>query len=566
MSRERTGRSRRKRRALIRRLIPVAIALVLALLVLLVCAGAELWNKFSYSHTMADLQEYFELTQEDEAAILLNDRFINTKAYMSGGRFYVPLDFARKNICDNYYYDSFEEVLLHTGADSTVSSGIDTGDFIVRDGSAWLALDYLSRLVNLEVTEYDSTPMKAHIGIKDKWEEEKRASAVRDCDIRIRGGVKSDILTSVSKDEEVIILDRMEDWCSVITDDGFIGYVENKDLGEERSFTPQGVNLVEDTEIVHNLRDHRICLGWHQVIGNDGMASLSSVISKTKGMNVISPTWFSLSDTVGGVKNIGSRAYVEAAHAAGLEVWALIDNFQLTDTYEVLGPTSIRNILVGNIMREALTLGVDGINVDFETLSAECGPAFAQFIRELGTECRKEGLVLSVDNYVPREYTNLYDRKTQGEYADYVIIMGYDEHFSSSEESGSVASFNFVQEGIEKTLQEVDARQVINGVPFYTRIWKEGKTLESKAVGMQEAESFAAENGMEKVWNEECAQYYAEKKIGDVNCRIWFEDSQSLKAKLDLMSSHDLAGVACWKLGMEKSEVWDVIGAWMGQQ
>jgi spore germination protein YaaH len=492
----------------------------------------------------------------------MGDEILEEKAFMISDRFYVGLDFAKKNICDNYYYDPFEKLLLHTGDSTTVTSDEYSGDFIIENDEVYLALDYLRRLVRLDVTIFDNTPGQAHIGIRNSWGEIDTAKLRRDCDVRVRGGVKSDILTNLKADDEVQVLERMDDWSKVRTGDGFIGYLENKDLESEGKKTLTPESEIREEEIVHNLRDHSICLGWHQVMSRDANSTLSDVTASVKGMNVISPTWFKLSGTAGGVTSIGSTDYVQKAHGMGLEVWALVDNFEMEDTYTVLGPTSIRRVLVQNLVNEAVSLGVDGINVDFETLNAECGPAFAQFIRELSVECRKNSLVLSVDNYVPKGHTSFYDRKTQGEYADYVVIMGYDEHYNGSEESGSVASFGFVQEGIEKTLADVDPAQVINGIPFYTRIWEEGTGLSSRAVGMDAAEEFVASHGMKKVWDEECAQYYAEKAEGNTLYKVWLEDEASIQAKLDLMRANHLGGVACWKLGLEKKSVWDVISQW----
>lgn len=92
------------------------------------------------------------------------------------------------------------------------------------------------------------------------------------------------------------------------------------------------------------------------------------------------------------------------------------------------------------------------------------------FIRELSIACRANNIILSIDNYVP-EYTYYYNRREQGIVADYVVIMGYDETLPSSETPGPVASLNFVRKGITDTLNVVDKSKVINGIPFYSRVW-----------------------------------------------------------------------------------------------
>ena len=79
-------------------------------------------------------------------------------------------------------------------------------------------------------------------------------------------------------------------------------------------------------------------------------------------------------------------------------------------------------------MADAETYGFDGYNLDFESLKESAGPHSVQFIREMSAACRNNGLILSVDNYVPAPYNRFYDRTEQGIVADYVIVMGYDEH------------------------------------------------------------------------------------------------------------------------------------------
>ena len=161
-------------------------------------------------------------------------------------------------------------------------------------------------------------------------------------------------------------------------------------------------------------------------------------------------------------------------------------------------------------MKEADTYGFDGFNLDFESLKSSAGPHYVQFIREMSVSCRQKGLVLSVDDYVPAVYSAFYNRKEQGIVADYVIVMGYDEHFAGGD-AGSVASISYVENGITGTLKEVPKEKLINSVPFYTRVWteKDGKTT-SKAYGMTAAKKWVDENNVELTWQDKVGQYYGE--------------------------------------------------------
>ena len=108
--------------------------------------------------------------------------------------------------------------------------------------------------------------------------------------------------------------------------------------------------------------------------------------------------------------------------------------------------------MIANLMKDVEKYGIDGINLDIEGIKPAAGPHYIQFIRELSVDCRKNGIVLSVDSYVPSAYTSFYNRAEQGRVADYVIIMGYDEHYAGGE-AGSVASLEYERKGIEDTLK-----------------------------------------------------------------------------------------------------------------
>jgi len=560
--RKATGGKRRARRKFIRKLIPALVAIILIIIIAVMTFSSGMLEKLSYSKEKADLNDYFKLTGGEDTSILLNGEFIEERALCTGGRFYLPFEMAEEKFCENLYYDEHEQALFYTDGNGTSKVTEGDGTLLTKNGDRYISLDYVEQHSAIEVKTFTAPN---HIEIKSSWGEIQVADVVDDTQVRVLGGVKSPILREISKGEKVEIVNPMEEWSEVKTDDGFLGYVEIKRLDNYRTEVETPAVNPSQLNITHTLRDHKICLGWHQVMSTEAsLETLDSVVDRTKDMNVISPTWFSLIDNEGNISNIGSPEYVARAHEKGLEVWGLIDNFNdAVSSFEVLSYTEHRQTLINNLVSAALELGLDGINIDFETLDASCGDGFAQFIRELSIPCRQNGLVLSVDNYVPKEYTSHYNRKVQGQYADYVIIMGYDEHYAGSTESGSVASFNFVQEGIEKTLQDVDASQVINGIPFYTRVWAEGTTLSSEAVDMQTAQNFVSNHNINMVWDDACAQNYGEMVDDGITYKLWMEDAQSIQAKLNLMAANNIAGVACWKLGFETDDIWDVIASYM---
>ena len=139
--------------------------------------------------------------------------------------------------------------------------------------------------------------------------------------------------------------------------------------------------------------------------------------------------------------------------------------------------------------------------------------------------------------------------------------MGYDEHYSGSD-AGSVASLPFVEEGIQRAVDMVPSRQVINAIPFYTRIWTESaEGTKSRAVGIQAALDNLKQNNGVALWDEAVGQYYCSYETTDGVVKIWFEEDRSIGEKMKLYKKYQLGGVAEWKLGLETSSVWSIISS-----
>lgn len=562
-----------------KKLIPVLIAIVLIIVVAAAGFGAKLVEKYSYSKERADLKEYFDLANSDDVAVILQDEQIEEYAKLWDGVCYFDLATVHKYFNDRFYEDKKEGLLLYTLPDAVVSTLIGSDSVSVGgDGSGrdyviaryegdtlYIAADFVREYTNFSYELYTDPN---HMQVYTEWNERQTAVVSKDTQVRYQGGIKSDILTDVSKGDKVIVLEQMETWAKVKTQDAFIGYVENKKLGELMAETPSPVTDYEEPVYESNTRDHKINLAWHAVAGTAGNDTLAAVMENTKSVNVISPTWFALSDNQGNFTSFASREYVNQAHDMGLEVWALVDNFtnEGVSVYEVLAGTSTRTYLIDGLINAALEYDLDGINIDFENIGLDAGEPFIQFIRELSIPCREHGIVLSVDNYVPMAHTDYYDREEQGIVADYVIIMGYDEHYKGSTQAGSVASIDFVERGIADTVAQVPADKVINAIPFYTRIWEtKGTTVDSQAVGMELAQQYIEEHDITTRWDEETCQNYGEYQSGDSYYQIWLEDADSIRVKLNIMQNYGIAGVAEWKLGFETASIWDVIADYMNQ-
>lgn len=602
----RPGPGKKSSRARKRRRNAVIRWLIFIILILAAAGGILIWQRYGASNERADLEQYYELDQEDEIAVVVNNEVIRNEQDASteesdsspapgkvyDGQYYIEYSVVRDRINSRFYWDSNENILLYTLPDGNVSvevgsneytdvTGQKSADYTIlkTEGStAYIALPFIQEYTNMEYEVYDD-PVRAVI--TSEWGEIQTAEIKRDTEVRYQGGVKSPILTDIKKGSKVTVLEDENDWMKVGTEDGFIGYVQTRLLNDIHKET---TSREFDEPVYTNIsKDYTINMAWHNVSNSDANGYILQSIAETKGLTTIAPTWFSLADTEGNVTSLADADYVNYAHQSNLEVWAVLRDFHggidsYDETYEVLSYTSKRTKVINQVIAEAIEKGIDGINLDFELVSSACGEHYIQFVRELSVRCRQNGLVLSVDNYVPQPYNEHYDIEEQGNVADYVVIMGYDEHTDGSYEAGSVASIGYLENGITDALKSVSADKLIAGIPFFTRLWFETPKTEdeldqeagteaasypdkvtSSAYGMDEAAQVVKDAGVQAQWDSETKQNYAQWEADGGTYKIWLEDNQSLEEKLKVIKSNDLAGVAEWSLGMENPSVWNLI-------
>lgn len=561
-----------------KKIVPVIVALLLIVVVGAVLVVGYLLDRFSYSKERMELSEYFGVSG-DELAIVLQDELLEEKVVIKDGRCYFTLEQVRELFSEIFYGDMNEQLLLFTDARDTTSvrfgekqyqngSGVTTTDYVIcylEGEQLYIAADYVKLFSNFSYQLLDY-----HVQVYNQWGIRTEAPALKDTTVRVLGGIKSDILVDVAEGEQLEILERMDTWCKVKTKDSVIGYVENKVLGDENVIVEEPVNDYVAPEYTSLQLEERVSLGWHSIGGPAGNSTLAEMASGTTGMNVIAPTWFSMTDNEGNIRSFGTRDYVDKAHDMGLFVWGVLDNFNYAneedvsiDEYGILSSTTKRQRLIQNVIGKALELNLDGINLDFEQLDSAVSDHYVQFLRELSAQCRNLGLVLSIDNYVPFNFNSYYRLDIQGQVADYVIIMGYDEHWHGSGDPGSVASLNYVTEGLNRTLEDVPAHKVVNALPFYTILWKtEGAKVTDEYITMKNQADFIVNRGLTPQWDEATGQNYSEWTTNGVTYRIWFEDAQSILAKLNVMISKNIGGVAVWRLGYEDKSIWSLLNTY----
>lgn len=538
-----------------------------------ITGGVFLYWKFGPSRERADLTSVYK-ADENETVLYLNYEKQEAVGIYENGQTYLPMDWVSENVNSRFYWDEGEEMLVYALPEEILyadGSSVGSGGqplILAKEDGVYVSMGLVLNYTKVRIQAFDRTDAK-RVFIEDTFENVPMADVRGTVQVRTKKDVKSPILTECRRGDSVTVLETDEKWVKVATPDGHVGYVKNRKLKNLRSETMES-DFKEP--VYQNISlDEKILLAFHQVTIPEANGKLEELLEPSEGVNVIVPTWFTLSSNDGDYESLASRGYVNKAHEKGLQVWAMLDNFSKECSKNVqseilLSKTATRQKLIADMMEEAENYGFDGFNLDFESLKPEAMPHYVQFIREMSIACRERGLVLSVDNYVPSEYTADYNRKEQGIVADYVIIMGYDEHYAGGEK-GSTASIEFVEKGITDTLLEVPKEKIINAVPFYTRLWTEedGKTT-SSALGIYKAKEWIDENDVELSWQEDLGQYYGEHKESETATEyLWMEEEKSLGLKMDLIRKYDLAGTAGWKLGLESPEIWDVI-QWDGKE
>ncbi len=559
---------------------------VLLLVLLIILLGAAFGGKLYMDHyapskEMADLTAYFGNTDDQDVPVVLQDSLSEYHARLIDGIYYMDIETVQKVLNSRFYYGQNDGLVLYTLPTDIVSIPVGGNSWSADGGQTYteeyiparlegetlyLALDFVKKYTNFS---YEVFTEPNRMQIYTQWGDVQMAAVKKNTQVRVLGGVKSEILTQVSAGTQVQVLETLEHWDKVKTADGFIGYIENNKLEEVQTVAQTPVTDYAEPEYTTHKLEGKVNMVWHGIYGTAGNSTLQSMMAQTQSVNVVAPTWFSIMDDAGDIESYAGSDYVTYAHENGWKVWAVVDNFNQegVDPDNFLSSLSSRQNLISQLMAQCATYGIDGINVDFEQLQVESGQNFIEFIRELSVACRTNGLTLSVDNYVRYDFNDYYSLEEQAVVADYVVVMGYDEHYAGSQEAGSVASISYVSHGISSALEDVPADKLINGIPFYSRIWtSDADGLSSRALGMQDIQDFITAHGMEKTWSDADGQYYAESTEEGTRYQIWVEDAESVAAKLTLMQNNNLAGVAEWKLGFETADIWNVIASYMQTQ
>ena len=550
---------------------------LLLFLVFLLIAGVTVYRKYGPVKEYMEEEELFSVNGS-RVAIMYGYELQQATGLMEDGEVYLPCAFVQTILNQRFYWDQKEEILSYVLPEGV--RRIRLGDegsggkklFVFSDGKPFLSADLVLEYTDVRLERFTDGEVK-RVFIMEPPEEDTVADTKGKTALRAGKSWRRLITAEVPKGARLRLIPdhpgagegTKEDqkWQRVMADSGVTGYVLKSHLKNEHqeayedSFVP--------AEYPSLSLGKPVVLGWHQVSVPQANKYLGEAIGSADCLNVVSPTWFTLKGNEGEFESRASSLYVEEAHKAGLQVWALVDNLDESVTLgTLLERTSVRQKLIDGLMEEAEKCGCDGINLDFELLRKDAVDQYLEFVREMYAACREKNLILSVDVPNFASYNWHYTREELAVFCDYIINMGYDEH-TSGDSAGSTASIGFFREGLEETLEEVPAEKLVGGVPFYTRVWRVsgGKTT-SEAMTMKGAAEWVKKNQVELVWDEDLGQYFGAKGDGEGGeRRIWMEEARSMELKVSALREYGTAGIACWRLGQETEDIWEVIGGFL---
>ncbi|WHX98282.1 glycosyl hydrolase family 18 protein [Neobacillus sp. DY30] len=502
-------------------------------------------------------------------------------ALIEGDSIFVPLSFMQENIDNSILFDEKSKSIIITTAEKVIQMPTDSLTFFVnqkpvelqlspiisKDGQLYVAIDPLLAYYPIQykvlgdtgaiwIQKHGDHYVQGEITIEDVHPEKLR--------LRTAPSLKAPYTSEMLKKEAVMIEAEEEGFYLVRKENGISGYISKKYVkkNKEVTITISQKNKTADIPKING----PIQLTWEAVYTkNPDHSQIPDMI----GVNVVSPTWFSLTGTDGTISNLASLEYSKWAHSRGYQVWGLFSNsFDPVLTHEALKDFETRQKIIVQLLHFSQMYQLQGINFDIENVYPEDGHLVTQLMREATPYLHEAGLIVSMDiTFYAGENNNwssFYERDKLASIVDYLIIMAYDEHSGSSPVAGSVSSLPWVETNLQNLLKEVPKEKLVLGVPLYSRLWKEqvkedGTTeISSQSMSMAKVKEWLAEKGIQPVYDEESGQNFAEYYAEDENStyKIWIEDELSLMKRANLAASYQLAGMASWSRVFGDQTAW----------
>lgn len=488
------------------------------------------------------------------------------------GQFYLSLDFIKDRIDETVTYEKNEKTVIFTNEKGTKRFKLDEKEGLVNSKKIDLRDPVIEKngkiLVPIEAFIYDYPVNLRYIGDKklllmdfknvDYAVGKPSGNGVN---IREKDSKSSAVVNNINKEDEVYVYGEIGDFYKVREKDGYAGFIKKNLLDVDYGKDKFKKELKQNSkgEAVKPLN-----LTWDYTYGPQKQESIN-LITDIKGLDVICPTWFSISNKNGDIVDRGNIEYVNKYNNLGVDVWGYLDNsFDADITHEVLSSSAKREKVISKTLELTKKYNLKGINIDFEHTKRDDRDNITQFVRELSAQFKTEGLIVSVD-VTPQISSDVtkepYNREELAKVCDYVVVMAYDQHWGSSDTAGSVAQYKWVESNINMLFRQIPHEKMILGVPFYSRIWTEDENgkVSSNTLTMAQAEKLLTDKNLTPKWDKESKQDYVQYTEGNKTYKIWLEDSKSINSKVSLVNKYNLGGVGSWRKGFETQDIWETI-------
>lgn len=499
-------------------------------------------------------------------SFLYEDKLLDKKDYyrQEDGQLYISYDFIKENIDKNINFNESENKVYINNSKGSKVLPLDSKEanfsghkIILRspvkkiDGRLMLPIESFIYDYNFDL-RYDKDN-KSYV-LDNLSISHKIATTTTDVNLREMSKKRSQLIKKVPKNSKVFLYDQENSYYRVREYNGYAGYVHKDYLDNITEIPPHELN----TQAKKPLN-----ITWDYTYAGHSEDKIAN-IKNIPGVDIIIPTWFSIMNGNGDLIDRGNIDYVNRYRAMGIDVWGYLDNsFDAEITNKALSNENSRKKIIDKTIELCKKYGMKGLNIDFEGFKISDRDLFTTFVKEISEKAKSENIMISVD-VTPQISSDVtkepYDRKALAEICDLVVIMAYDQHWSSSEKSGSVAEYPWVEGSINVLFKSIPRDKMILGVPLYSRLWceKNGK-VSSKAISMDQTNNIIGSKGLTPKWNDECGQFYVEFNEGDALYKIWLEEKNSLALKTSLVNKYKLRGIASWRLGFETFDIWDAI-------
>lgn len=296
-----------------------------------------------------------------------------------------------------------------------------------------------------------------------------------------------------------------------------------------------------------------------------------------KELDEVSPAYFTLTPegTLDETRRI-SHEFIEAMHKESVKVVPFLSDQWNKEVARAA--LDNKEELVSQVVDMIEQYNLDGVNVDIEHVTKEDRADYNDLVKRLRESLTGEKKVSVAVAANPEGWTDgwhgAYDYSALAQASDELMLMAYDEHFQSHETPGPVASLSFVERSIQYALSKnVPSEKLLLGIPFYGRIWKDDGTVLGLDVSLKIVEELIEKYDGYVEYDQELQSPVAtftieenddwseiekwEKILTPGTYTLWYENKDSIKAKLALVQKYNLKGTGIWSLGQETEATWN---------